>query len=232
MKNITTTTLFLLTAFISPQTLAETSISEKYREPDLQLSTYKIDDNYYGSLSGTINVNENISIDATIETNGYLEIGSAYGEVLFDAIYVEGYANYGRTDTTDIYTLGIFAGLPVTDSFMLFANTSYDWRRTQDNLAGVGNLGLFDEDEWKNTVGFNYSLHKWLSFSSSYNIDYLTDAPNPVDNKVATSWDVMLTANSPWFSPYVKYSQGDYRVTPDQDRKSQNNVELGIKFNF
>jgi len=91
---------------------------------------------------------------------------------------------------------------------------------------------LFDEEEWKNTVGFNYSLHKWVSLSSSYNIDYLTDSPNLVDDNIATSWDITLTANVPWFSPYVKYSQGNYRVTPDQERRSQDNVELGINFNF
>jgi len=232
MNKITEIILLSLGFFISTTGLAESKISDKYREPDLRLSTYKIDDNYYGSLSGSINVDENISIDATIETNGYLEIGTAYGDVIFDVAYAEAYVSYGRTDTTDIYTVGAFAGLPIGERLMVFANSAYDWRRTQDNLAGAGNLGLFDEEEWKNTVGFNYSLHKWVSLSSSYNIDYLTDSPNLVDDNIATSWDITLTANVPWFSPYVKYSQGNYRVTPDQERRSQDNVELGINFNF
>lgn len=217
---------------IVPMSLADTSISDKYREPDLRLSTYKINDDYYASLSGTINVDENISINATLETNGYLELGTAYGDVLFDKIYAEAYVTYGRSDTTDIYTLGACAGLPLDDKLMVFANSAYDWRRTQDNIAGANNRGWFDEDEWKNTLGLSYAIHQWVTLSSTYNVDLLLKTPNSIDSRVATSWDVTATFNVPWFSPYVKYSQGNYRVTPDQERKSQDNVELGINFNF
>lgn len=232
MKSVTVIIWLILGFMIVPMSLAESSINDKYREPDLRLSTYKIDDSYYASLSGTVNVDENISIDATLESTGFLELGVAYGEVVFDLAYAEAYVNYGRSDITDIYTLGMFAGLPVGESLLLFANTSYDWRRTQDNLGGVTNLGKSDQEEWKNTVGFNYTIHQWVTFSSSYNLDYLTDSPKIFDDKTATSWDATITFNAPWFSPYVKYSKGKYRVTPDQQRKSQDNVELGINFNF
>ena len=113
MKRIAIGFLFLSSLFVCSSSFAKTNLHEKYREPDLRLSAYKVDNNYYGSLSGTVNVDENISIDATIETNGYLEIGTAYGDVIFNNIYAEGYVSYGRSDTTDIYTLGIFAGASV-----------------------------------------------------------------------------------------------------------------------
>ena len=115
---------------------------------------------------------------------------------------------------------------------MLFMNSAYDWRRSQDNFAGIGNMGQYDEEEWQNTVGLTYKVHQWVSFSSTYSLDYLTDTAIPVDDDVATSWDVTMTLNAPWFSPYVKYSKGNYRVSPDQQRKSQDNVEFGVNFNF
>lgn len=216
----------------SPVIATHTLNNEKYREPDLQFSTYKIDDTYYGSFSGTINVDENIFIDATIDTSGYLEIGTGYGEVIFDRIYSEAYINYGRSDTTDIYTLGVFAGMPVSEEVMLFFNSSYDWRKTQNNIGGTDNLGLFDEEEWKNTIGFSYQVHKWVSFSATYNIDYLVDTPIVLDDKTATSWDSTFTINSPLLKPYIKYSKGNYRVSPEQQRKSQDSIEFGVNFNF
>ena len=230
VKKVINSLFVIVACTITTGSFAKTPLYEKFREPDLRLSTYKIDDSYYGSLSGTINVDENISIEATLDSSGYLEIGAAYGDVFLDRFYAEAYANYGRTDTTDIYTLGMFAGLPLGDNLMVFANSAYDWRRAQNRLPLL--KGILDEEEWKNTVGFSYSLHKWASLSSTYNLDYLADASSPVDDKVSTSWDITITANIPWFSPYVKYSKGDYRVTPDQQRKSQDNVELGINFNF
>jgi len=222
----------MLVTLSSTNIFAQTPSIDKYREPDLRFSTYKIDDDYYASFSGTINVDNNISIDATLDSSGYLEIGTAYGDLIFDLAYAEGYLNYGRTDTTDIYTVGMFSGLPLGEDLMLFANTAYDWRRTQDNLAGAGNWGLFDEEEWKNTLGVSYTVHQWLTLSSTYNVDYLTDSAEPVDDKVATSWDATITLNSPWLSPYIKYSKGNYRVTPEQQRRSQDNVEIGLNFNF
>ncbi|QFI38711.1 hypothetical protein FR932_13040 [Moritella marina ATCC 15381] len=232
MKNITYLFFLVFSALFCSNTFAETPLSDKYREPDLSFSAYNIDDNYYASFSGSINVDEHIAIDATLDSSGYLELGVAYGDLIFDIAYAEGYFNYGRTDTTDIYTIGMFAGLPLNENLMIFANTAYDWRRTQDNIAGAGNWGLFDEDEWKNTLGVSYSIHQWVSLSSTYSIDYLTDSPNQVDDNVATSWDATITFNTPWLSPYVKYSKGNYRVTPEQQRKSQDNVEIGLNFNF
>lgn len=222
----------LLGCVISTACLAKTNQAEEYRNTDLSMSTYKINDNYYASLTGSVDMDEHISIDATIDSTGYLELGAGYGDVFFQSIYAEAYASYGRTDTTDIYTVGVFAGQPLGESLMLFANMSYDWRRTQDNIVGVENWGLFDEEEWRNTVGFNYELHRWTSLSSTYNLDYLSQTPNAVDDNIATSWDVTLTANVPWFSPYVKYSKGNYRVAPNQERKSQDNIEIGLNFNF
>jgi len=232
MKNITTFILFILSSLVSAHIFAQTPAAEKYREPDLRFSTYKIADDYYASFSGTVNVNENISIDATLDSSGYLEIGAAYGDLVFDIAYAEGYLNYGRTDTTDIYTVGMFAGLPLGEDLMVFANTAYDWRRTQDNIAGAGNWGFFDEEEWKNTLGLSYTIQQWVTLSSTYNVDYLTASANQVDNNIATSWDATMTFNTPWLSPYIKYSKGNYRVTPEQQRKSQDNVELGFNFNF
>ena len=232
MKVLISSVLVITSFMVSPTAFAQKTIEEKYREPDLRLSTYKIDDNYYASFSGTVNVNENISIDATLDSGGYLELGTAYGDVFFDTVYAEAYVSYGRTDTTDIYTLGMFAGLPLSEHLMVFANSAYDWRSTQDNILGVGNNGVFDEQEWKNTAGLSYSVHNRLTLASTYNVDYLADSANAVDSRLATSWDVTATFNVPWFSPYVKYSKGDYRVTPDQERKSQDNIELGLNFNF
>lgn len=232
MLNITRLFYIVISCLLSFTVVAQTPLSEKYREPDLRFSTYKIDDNYYGSLSATVNMNENISIDATLDSSGYLELGGAYGDVLFDTMYAETYVSYGRTDTTDIYTIGVFAGLPVSEKVMLFANTSYDWRRTQDNIGGIGNLGAFDEDEWMNMVGLSISAHKFLTLSSTYSVDYLIDNPSEVDSKVATSWDATATFNLPWISPYIKYTNGNYRVTVGEERKSQDNIELGINFNF
>lgn len=232
MKKIPSLIFFTLSTLISTHILAQTPSADKYREPDLSFSSYKIDDNYYASFSGTVNVDENIAIDATLDSSGYLEIGAAYGDLIFDTAYAESYLNYGRTDTTDIYTVGIFTGLPLGENLMVFANTAYDWRRTQDNIAGVGHLGIFNEEEWKNTVGLSYTARQWLTLSSTYSIDYLTDSANQVDDNIATSWDATVTFNTPWLSPYVKYSKGNYRVTPEQQRKSQDNVEIGFNFNF
>lgn len=232
MHKKTKSIFILFSALLSSTVIAQTPLSEKYRDPDLRFSTYKVDGNYYASLSGTVSVDENISIDAMLDSGGYLELGVAYGDVVFDIAYAEGYVNYGRSDTTDIYTVGLFAGLPVGEKVMLFTNTSYDWRRTQDNIGGIDNLGLFDEEEWKNMLGISYSVHPLVSLSSTYSVDYLMDSVNIVDDKFATSWDATATFNTPWLSPYVKYTKGNYRVTPDQQRKSQKNLELGLNFNF
>lgn len=232
MKLITNFLLCTAALMLGMTNVVQAANSNKYREPDLRLSAYKIDEDYYGSLSGTVNVNENISIDATIETSGYLEIGTAYGDVFFERVYAEIYVNYGRSDTTDIYTFGAFSGLPITENILVFYNTAYDWRRSQDNFSIIDKLDIFDAEEWKNTVGLSYTVHEWVTLSSTYSVDYLNDTVIAVDDNIATSWDATLTFNVLWVSPYVKYIQGDYRVSPDQVRKSQDNVEIGINFNF
>ncbi|WP_394135197.1 hypothetical protein [Aliivibrio fischeri] len=199
------------------------SVSAKYHEPDLSVQLSQNNDEWVGTVTANLQATEEISFTADIDSTGYLEIGSGYG-VMFGQFYTEAFVSYGRADLIDIYNVGVFTGTALTKDIMLFANTSHEWR---DNVFSDA-LNLKTNREWKNTFGTSYTINQWSNFSYSFTHDRELTGSKSYYN----SQDITLTLKPKWVEPYVKYTFGESRVSPNDRTRTENSYEIGFNLRF
>lgn len=210
------------------------SISASYmaiaNEPQLGFQVSKTGDDWIGTVTGSLQATEEINVSAEIDSTGYLEIGTGYG-VMLGQFYTEAYASYGRADSIDIYDIGIFTGTALSETVMIYASTSHEWRQTKALL----DIDWFDQREWKNTVGISYSPKPWLNTSYSFNHDRLLSGDRfsqDIINDNINSHDITVTFKPKWVEPYVKYTYGEHRARPGERITSDSTIEAGINFRF
>ncbi|WP_159737409.1 hypothetical protein [Vibrio atypicus] len=214
--------LILCTLIISSSVAAQPNL--QYHEPSLSFQMAQNNDEWIGTVSGTIQATEEINISAEIDSTGYLELGTGYG-IMLGSVYTEAYVSYGRADIIDIYDVGLFAATALTPQLMVFGNTSHEWRK---NTLGE-HLPVFDhtEREWKNTLGASYSFNPWVNASYTFNYD-----KNLTDSGYRTNQDIQLTFKPRWVEPYIKYTFGDHRVTPSSGVTGEDSIEFGVNVRF
>lgn len=199
-------------------------------EPQLGFQVSKTGDDWIGTVTGNLQATEEINVSAEIDSTGYLEIGTGYG-LMLGQFYTEAYASYGRADSIDIYDIGVFTGTALSETMMLFASTSHEWRQTKTLL----DIDWFDQREWKSTVGLSYSPTSWLNTSYSFNHDRLLSGDRfsqEIVNDNINSHDVTLTFKPNWIEPYIKYTYGEHRARPGEQVTSDSTIEAGINFRF
>jgi len=215
--------LTILVIFLSFETFAN-SLS-------IQVSAY--DDEHIVSAFGTTNITEEFTVEAEMDSTGYLALGAGYGDIL-GQWYVEGFVNYGRADLIDIYDLGGMTATSLTEKFTIFYLGYHQWRRTKGLPAAIG-FNIFDSREWKNTLGISYEPINWLEISISASHDRLLSGHwliADVENDNVNSQDLTLKYKSKWGAPFVRYRTGEYRVRPGEPITKDNTVELGLSFSF
>jgi hypothetical protein len=219
MKRISLAMAMLVTLSVSANDHQLQQLS--YHEPSLSFQTAKTGDSWVGTVSGVIQATDAININAEIDSEGYLELGTGYGLVL-GQFYTEAFVSYGRADLIDIYDVGIFSGTALSENIMLFANTSHEWRKF--SLADLHDANR----EWKSTIGTSYSPSEHMSFSYSFSHDRQLTGEKGYYN----SQDVTFTLKPKWVEPYVKYTFGQKRVSPGDVFRSDGSVELGFNLRF
>ncbi|WP_104026568.1 hypothetical protein [Vibrio jasicida] len=199
--------------------------SADYKMPEFGLDVSNTDDEWVVTASGYLQATEEWNISAEVDSTGYLELGTGYG-VMLGQFYTEAFVSYGRADLFDVYDAGVFTGTALGDDWMVFANSSHEWRTSS---IGKSFPSLEKtEREWKNTVGASYTPIDFIRLGYSYNYDKkLTEGGH------RTNHEVRITLKPKWVEPYVKYTFGEHRVSPGSAKISEeNSVELGINFNF
>ena len=226
MVNLMTRFFYALTVWIS---LAVSHLAIA-NEAQLGAQVSKTGDNWIGTVTGSLQATEQINVSAEIDSTGYLEIGTGYG-LMLGQFYTEAFASYGRADSIDIYDAGVFSGTALTETVMLYASTSHEWRKTKTML----DLDWFDQREWKTTLGISYSPLPWLNTSYSFNHDRLLSGDRfsqDIINDNINSHDVTITFKPKWVEPYIKYTYGEYRARPGEQITSDSTIEAGINFRF
>lgn len=189
-------------------------------------------DKWITTVNGSVGITEEFTMNAQLDSTGYLSLGGGYGDFL-ESNYIEIYVNYGRSDYIDVYDLGLFAVRPLNEYFTVYANTSHQWRKTHDFL-GV-ELSLFDQREWANTFGLTYHYTSWLDVDVSISHDRLLSGNrglNAVENDNINSQDITVTYIHKWAKPYMRYTHGQYRVSPGEPITSESSLEFGVSLEY
>ena len=215
--------IFLILFLVLPAKIWADTIS-------FQVSHY--DDEYIATVLGSTDITEEFSMDAEVDTTGYLELGGGYG-VIIGRWYIEGFASYGRADNIDVYDLGGLIATSITKAFTVYFISYYQWRETKG--FPILELEWFDQQEWKNTLGLAYSPVPWFEVSISGNYDILTSSHErvgEVENKSINSQDVTLTFKHKMIEPFIRYTTGVHRVRPGELITRDDSVEIGVSANF
>ncbi|MDO6687548.1 MULTISPECIES: hypothetical protein [unclassified Agarivorans] len=200
-------------------------------EPLLGFKVSKTGEDWIGTANATFQVNDKVNVNAELDSTGYLELGAGYGQML-GRVYAEAFTSYGRAENVDIYDLGIFAGTALSAKVLVFASSSHQWRETKG--FPVMELELFDQREWKNSIGASYDPIGWLKLSYTFKHDRLLEGGGwlLVENDNISSHEFMITAKPKWVEPYLKYVYGEHRVRPGEPVTNESTVELGVNFKF
>jgi hypothetical protein len=215
--------IFLIYLLVLPVTLWADTIT-------FQVSHY--DDEYIATVFGSTDITEEFSMNAEVDTTGYLELGGGYGVVL-GQWYIEGFASYGRADNIDVYDLGGLVATSITKKFTVYFISYYQWRETKG--FPILELDVFDQQEWKNSLGLAYTPIHWFEVSISGNYDLLTSRSErlgEVENKGINSQDLTLTFKPKWVEPFIRYTTGTHRVRPGEPITRDDSVEIGISAKF
>ncbi len=222
--------LILLFIFVfSPSVLAR--LTDEPKVVDFHTQVTKYDDEFIGVFGVDIAATSNLVISAEIDTDKYLELGVSY-DWLYEKSYFNVYGQYGFDDTIDIYDLGFLYGYSLTPKMFLYWNTYYQWRNSSKTIELPEQIDYVNyRQEWKNTIGVSYTVHRYLQVGVNYNLDILT-SDHGYESSTRSSYDLSLTAKLPYVQPYVKYTKGQYRVRPGRPIEDSSNVELGFYLDF
>ena len=196
-----------------------------------QVSFY--DDENIVSVYGTTNVTDSVSVNAEIDSTGYLALGAGYGEI-FGSWYLEGFFNYGRADLIDILDLGIMAGTSLSEKVTVFYLGYHQWRETNGIPGAIGSE-VFNAREWQNTIGFSYEPSEVFEISVSLSHDRLLSGHwlvADVENKNINSQDVTFKYKTRVVNPFVRYRTGEYRVRPGEPITRDDTFEFGVSASF
>jgi hypothetical protein len=205
------------------------SVSANANTISAQVSKYN--DEYIATVTGQTDITNEFGMNAEVDSTGYLSVGADYGK-MFGSWYVEGFVTYGRADVLDIYDLGGFTATSF-DRLQVYYMSYHQWRRTKG--FPVLELKLFDQREWKNTLGFGYSVLDWLELGVSFNYDRLLSDNtgfNEVKNDSINSQDLTLTLKQHAIQPYVRYTTGVHRVRPGEPITRSDSWEFGARFRY
>ncbi|NRB42961.1 MAG: hypothetical protein HRU20_31590 [Pseudomonadales bacterium] len=209
------------------------SYSQANAEADINAQLIQFDDEWIGSLYASTEVYERTTASIDIDSTGYLNVGLSYGDMI-GSYYMEGFTNYGRADNVDINDVGIFAAKSYFhQSLTVYFSTLHEWRNTKG--FPVLDLDIFDQREWRSTLGTTYQMFDWMQLGYSFNHDRLLSGNRgitDVENKNIHHHDVTLTFTYKKFEPYIRYYRGQYRVRPGEPITSEDTLEIGIGFNF
>ncbi|GMQ48418.1 hypothetical protein [Vibrio sp. 10N] len=202
-----------------------------YYEPTMSFQTSKVADSWIGTLSGTVQATEEINLGFEIDSTGYLELGAGYGMLLGET-YTEAFATYGRADLVDIYNLGAFAGRMLSHNVLVFASTSYEWRKNvfQSDDFPILSPNFSTHREWKASLGASYTPVTWLTYSYALNHDRIMSDTH-LEPSIFHA-DFTLTFKPKYVEPYVKYRYGQHRVRPGEPRTTEGTFEFGFNLNF
>lgn len=120
--------------------------SADYKMPEFGLDVSNTDDEWIVTASGYLQATEEWNISAEVDSTGYLELGTGYG-VMLGQFYTEAFVSYGRADLFDVYDAGVFTGTALGDDWMVFANSSHEWRTS--SIGKSFPLLEKTEREWK-----------------------------------------------------------------------------------
>jgi hypothetical protein len=184
-----------------------------------------------GTLSGTVQATEEVNLGFEVDSTGYLEVGAGYGMLLGD-VYTEAFTTYGRADLVDIYNVGVFGGTMLASDLLLFASTSYEWRKSvfQSNDFPNINDNFNTHKEWKSSLGASYTPVTWLTYSYALNHDRIMSETH-LEPSIFHA-DFTLTFKPKYVEPYVKYRYGQHRVRPGEPRTTEGTFEFGFNLNF
>lgn len=196
----------------------------------MEVSGYN--DTLITTVYGRTDITEEFNINAELDSTGYLALGGGYGMML-GPFYTEAYGSYGRTDNLDIYDLGGFVATQAMESLTVYLSTSHQWRETQG--FPVLDLEIFDNREWKSTLGASYQITSWVEFGYSVGYDKLlsgNEGWKKLENDSITHQDFTLTFKPPWFEPFIRYTTGTHRVRPGEPITKSDSIELGLNMRF
>jgi len=195
-------------------------------------SASRWDDTWIATLFGSVEVTERVTMTVELDSEGYLAVGAGYGFDLPRA-FVEPFFTYGRSDLLDIYDLGIFGAYMVTPRVTAYAVMAHEWRETSS--FPVLAPKLFDQTEWRTTIGFNYKLVEWMDVDLSGNHYRLLTGNrgvNEVENDNISSGSLAFNLTTKPVEPFLRFTVGRHRVRPGDPVLTDSSFELGLRFAF
>lgn len=208
-----------------------TLISGSTNATTLSAQVSKYGEDYITTVSGQTNITKEFGMNAEIDSTGYLSVGGDYGK-MFGSWYAEGFATYGRADILDVYDAGLFSATNLK-AVQVYYMSYHQWRKTKG--FPVLGLKIFDQREWKNTLGFGYSVLDWLELGVSFSYDKLLSGNtgfNEVENDSINSQDITLTLKQHKIQPYMRYTTGVHRVRPGEPITRSDSWELGARVRY
>ncbi|WP_157824434.1 hypothetical protein [Moritella sp. Urea-trap-13] len=195
-----------------------------------EVSSYN--DKLITTVFASTDITEEVNINAELDSTGYLAFGGSYGMML-GSFYTEAYGSYGRSDNVDVYNLGGLIVTQVTESLVIYINTSHQWRKTKG--FPILELEIFDNREWKNSLGARYALVPWCDIGYSVGYDKLlsgNEGWKEVENDSITHQDFTVTFKPVWFDTFIRYTTGTHRVRPGEPITKHDSIELGFSKRF
>ncbi|ROS01764.1 hypothetical protein EDC56_2209 [Sinobacterium caligoides] len=228
-------TLAATTASAQSSLLDEVQSGSNYKNTNFNAQVYQIDDDYdtVAAFTANVQVNDALRMSAQLDTEGYMEVSAGYGFAFNNGIYLEPYANYGKTDFLDIYSLGAFSGLAITEKLMMFADVSHQWRNGRD-IGDVYDASSSNQRELLTAIGASYDLLDSLNASYTFHYDnVIEDGGMKNESDSRTSHEINLTYSGfGRFEPYVQYTTGEYRVSEGAQVSNEESVEFGFNYRF
>lgn len=207
--------------------------SQASAKADMSGQLIQLDDEWIGTFYASTEVYERTSASIDLDSTGYLNVGLSFGDMV-GSYYLESFTNYGRADNVDINDVGFFAATSYFHPALTFYfSTLHEWRRTKG--FPVLELDVFDQREWRSTIGTSYQVFDWMQLGYSYNHDRLLSGSRgitEVENKNIHHHDISLTFSYKKVEPYIRYYRGQYRVRPGEPITSEDTLEIGIGFTF
>ncbi|WP_394388249.1 hypothetical protein [Shewanella woodyi] len=190
------------------------------------------------TLNASFNIGDTWRVFGEYDSDEFWEVGvgkSFYNSFMFTEVTVK--ANRGG------YSAGMFAGIPVSDTVILIADTNYNWYTDELKLGFElgddyqGEISFIPADTVDAMLGISWQAHKRLNVSYSYNHVYDTTGGQrivsipelDINSRLVLSkgnynyHDVTLTTEVWKLSPYFTFT-----YFPD----GQSFYEFGLSFKW
>jgi hypothetical protein len=195
-----------------------------------QLSQYG--DDWVATVYGAVDITKQLAINIEVDSTGYLALGAGYGW-LFERSYAEVFGNYGRGDFFDLIDAGVFGVGVVSSNVSLYGMTGLQWRKS--NAFPILGVTVFDDREWKNTVGIMWSPIKLIDVDLSASADVLVSGGEglaAVENRDLLYQSLSISFKPKWVEPFIRITNGKHRVRPGDPIPTYNSLEFGARIRY